>query len=113
MTHSGPGFTEGCEETAKPARTASAAAPHCSPGRGRRNGLSLVAIAIPTGIRVPAETKEKAQMAPSARAVGMDEIVGAGKLLGDDHAPGVDDEFAGLGRVQCGKVGVDPVEAHI
>src|SRR3954454_8128147 len=43
----------------------------------------------------------------------MGEIVGAGELLGDDHAPSVDDELAGLGTVQCRKLGVDPVEAHV
>jgi hypothetical protein len=36
----------------------------------------------------------------SARAVGMREIVGARELVGDDHAPSVDDELAGLGGVQ-------------
>src|SRR4051794_37573045 len=49
----------------------------------------------------------------SAGAVRMAQIVSAGELLGDDHAPSVDDELAGLVRVQGSEVGVDPVEAHI
>src|SRR5215208_569814 len=49
----------------------------------------------------------------SARAGGVADVVGGGDLLGDDHAPGVDDELAGFGRVQGSKVGVDPVEAQI
>ena len=43
----------------------------------------------------------------------MGEIVGTRDLLGDDHAPGVDDELAGLARVQCRKIRVDPVEAQV
>ena len=49
----------------------------------------------------------------SPRADGMNKVVGARELLRDDHAPSVDDEFAGLGLVQRSKVGVDPVEAHV
>ncbi len=44
----------------------------------------------------------------SGRADGMDDVVDAGKLLGDDQAPSVHDEFAGFGGVQCSKVGVNP-----
>lgn len=36
----------------------------------------------------------------------MDEVVGAGDLLRDDHAPCVDDELAGFRRVECGEDGV-------
>lgn len=37
----------------------------------------------------------------SAGADRMDDVVGVGELLGHDHAPSVDDELAGFGRVQC------------
>lgn len=49
----------------------------------------------------------------SARSVGVRDIVGTGDPLGHDHAPSVDDQLSGLGRLQCGKVGEDPVEAQV
>ncbi len=49
----------------------------------------------------------------SAWAVGMGEIVSARNLVGDDHAPSVDDELASLGRVQRRKICVDPVETQV
>lgn len=49
----------------------------------------------------------------SARSVGVRDIVSTGDPLGHDHAPSVDDQLSGLGRLQCGKVGEDPVEAQV
>src|SRR3954463_5095684 len=63
--------------------------------------------------RCEAYTPPSGPARASARAIRMGEIVGAGELLGHDDAPGLYDELAGLGAVQCRKVGVDPVEAHI
>ena len=43
----------------------------------------------------------------------MGQVVGAGELLRNDHAPCVDDELAGFGRLQRGEVGVNPVKSHV
>ena len=43
----------------------------------------------------------------------MGEIVSAGDLVGDDHAPCVDDELTGFSRVQSGKIRVHPVETLV
>ena len=45
---------------------------------------------------------------PSARAVRMGLVVGPRQLLRDAHPPGVDDELAGLGRVERGEPGAAP-----
>jgi hypothetical protein len=48
---------------------------------------------VPEGPAVSDDSRDPSRhgVRASARAVGMGEIVGAGKPLGDDHAPSVDD----------------------
>ncbi len=45
--------------------------------------------------------------------VGIGFVVGAGELLRNHHPPRVDDELAGLGRIESGEAGVYPVEAQV
>src|SRR5689334_22722411 len=49
----------------------------------------------------------------SARPARVGEVVSASELLGDDHPPRIDDQFAGLGGIECLELRFDPVEPEL